>query len=204
MNAAEKYARALYPDTYRVLGRRMADYTLGHALLLERLGSPFVIGDALPGPGDVKLFLLLCSRRYPRALRLVQLSQLLPTWFAWRLRCVRLPLDQFPYAVVSVNRYLQESSSMPKPWKEEGAKKPGSPPLQQVKLTLMSRLGYSRRQALCTHLAEAFWDFFGLWELEGKISLTDDDRLADARRVIQEARAEHDAMNGARRPTTGN
>jgi len=37
MNAAEKYARALYPDTYRVLGRRMADYTLGHALLLERL-----------------------------------------------------------------------------------------------------------------------------------------------------------------------
>jgi hypothetical protein len=203
MTAAEKYARALYLDTYRVLGRRMAHYTLGHALLLERLGSPFVTGNAVPGPGDLKLFLLLCSRSYPRALRLVKLSQVFPTWF--RLRMAFFPLAYGLSPLNQVFEYLRESSSMPTRWEQEGAKAPGTPALQQVKLTLMSRLGYGELQALCIPLAKAFWDFFGLWEMEGKLELADPEDLAAVRQVIEEAKAE--ARNGHRptdNPTTRN
>ncbi len=190
----------------------MAHYTLGHALLLERLESPFVTQESsntpihqssvpAPGPGDVKLFIALCSRPYPRALRLVASGAL-----AWRLMMVRCPWLRLASAVDEILAYIQAFSHMPVRWEKEFEKTPGSPPLQQVKLTLMSRLGYTQRQALCTPLALAFWDFFGLWELEGKVELTDQDALAAARETIEEAKRE--ALNGntspPHQPTTRN
>lgn len=190
MSNSFKYSTALYPDKFRVLGRTMEDYTVGHALLLERLQSPFVTGGRTPGRGDVKLFLAVCRRPYPRALELVRTGRL-----AWRLRLIPCGWERVPQAVVEILRYLAGSIHMPHRWEKEGEKPAGTPPLQQVKLTHMSKLGKSPMQALCTPIAEAYWDFFGTWEMEGKMQLSDPDDLEAAREVIEEARREH--RNGA-------
>jgi len=131
--------------------------------------------------------------------RLVKLSHLLPTWFALRLAWLWFPPTQLPYLIIDAYRYLQESSHMPTIWEKEGGKTPGTPPLQQIKLTLMSRLGYSELQAFCTPLALAFWDFCGICEMEGRLELADEEALAAARQVIEEARAGQGTANGARR-----
>lgn len=181
---AQRYVSALFPDIFRVLGKPLQAYTLGHAMLLQRLDNPIVVGGRNPALGDLAQFIAICRRSYPSALRMVSAD--------WRARLALWRARPHPVyagkAFYQIGKYLRASSSMPKRWENEDGAPIGTPFLQQVKLTLMMNLGKSELQALCTPFALAMWDACGCWEMEGRIRLADEDSLAEARRVIEEAK----------------
>lgn len=194
MTAAQQYAKALHPDTYYVLGRRLRDYTLGHALLLERLGSPFVVPrNERPGRGDVKLFVAVCSRPYAKAVRLVASGKIVR-----KLRWVRCSTYRVIEGSLQIADYIAKSSHMPARWQnDEKGPEMGTPPLQFVKLTLIAKLHKSEEEALNMHLALAFWDCLGAWEMLGKTRLVDPETLEAVKAATNEAQREADQSMGA-------
>src|SRR6185503_11773974 len=124
MTSIYKYSTALWPDTHVILGHRMHPYTVGHALLLERLKSPFVTGDSPPALGDLKLALALCKRPYPVALAIVEQPH------RFTLRFTRCPARHFEKAAKQFLAYLAAAFQHPKQWDKEGAPV-GTPMLQQ-------------------------------------------------------------------------
>jgi hypothetical protein len=182
MSTIHRYTTALWPDRMYVLGRRMADYTLGHELLLQRIASPFVTEAAPPEGGDLRAAMLLCSRSYRAAAWLVNH----PRWFALRLKFgfwpvifrVALPPWRVPAGVLQFQRYLQLSMHHPRKWTTADASKPlGSPVCQQLKLMLMVHLGKTERQALATPFAAALWDAMAIWEMDGAQELVSDELM---------------------------
>ena len=94
--------------------------------------------------------------------------------------------------------YRTEHMDHPDTWQDPDRKgKPAvSPYLQQVKLTLVGRLGYSEEQAMDTPLSKAMFDFFGYWEQEGQMTLVGDEmsslqeELANEQSAVQREMAE--------------
>ena len=164
------YLSALYPDEHRVLGLRLHPFTLGHALLLERLENPFLVGGRLPGLGDLRLALALCLRSYPRALALVEqprrlrLALILGTW--------RATARALPWGIAQMFDYIRVFQQHPDCWGGRGGGRAmGTPFFQAVKLTHVMHLGKTELQALCTPLALALWDYAACWELLEKMEL---------------------------------
>lgn len=156
-----------------IAGHAMKPYTIGHALLLARLNSPFATGDTAPGLGDLKLALALCKRRFPRALALVGSRR-----SKWIVRWTRCPAWKFPDAAAQFVAYIAANLDHPRRWEAEGSPI-GTPLLQQLKLALMMNLGKTELQALCTPLATAMWDAMGTWEMCGELKLADEDLLSE-------------------------
>jgi hypothetical protein len=160
-----QYLTALYPDQYLVLGRRMAHFTLGHALLLERLESPFMVHSRIPAAGDVRLALAICSRRYPRACAFAD-----SRFMKWRLPRVR-SRDVLPGAAQMFD-YIRAYQQHPECWSGRGGGRlMGTPFFQAVKLTHVMHLGKTELEALCTPLSLALWDYASCWELLEKMEL---------------------------------
>ncbi len=198
MTTVEQYLAAQFPDTYNVLGRRMAVFTLGHAMLLQRLKSPFVWErqsaeetPPAPGYGDLRLAIALCARSYPRALALAEGRPWRSLWTApvlWRF--VRCPRRRLLEGSVQMYRYLAAARQMPECWpsQDDNSRQAGSPFLQLVKLTQMMHLGKTEMQALCTPYALARWDYAACWEIEGRIKIVSQ----DDRQGFERAKELHD------------
>ena len=160
-----QYLAALFPNRYRVLGIRLEHFTLGHALLLERLESPFMVHSRVPGPGDLRLALGICSRRYPRAVRFAN-----SRWLKWRLPMVNRS-EVLPGAAQMFD-YIREYQQHPECWSGRGGGRlMGTPFFQAVKLTHVMHLGKTESEALGTPLGLALWDYAACWELLEKMEL---------------------------------
>jgi len=176
---AQRYGKALYPATHRVCGYRLRPFTLGHAflfdrLLLHRLDSMLAGGTKLPSTGELRLAVAICQRTHAQAVRFVQ-----STWGAWWLRwgMLRVNFLNVHKGVFQFVEYRKAHSDCPEAWSNpENKSKPiCSPPLQQVKLTLIGRMGYTEEQAMDTSLSRALFDHFCFWEMEGKMNLVGDE-----------------------------
>lgn len=205
MTIEQRYLAAQFQDVYRVLRWRMKPLTLGHVCLLKRLNSPFLVipGEnekpPLPGPGDLRVAIALCSRSYPAALRFID-SPLLK----WRLRLMNCrPLAQ---GIIQMMRYLTAAMDIPDVWHDEdsGGRAAGAPFLQLVKLTHMLHLGKTELQTLCTPYAMARWDYVATWELQGALRIVSDQDIAAIERAKELAEKNKIAREGAGRvPSRG-
>ncbi len=63
MSADFEYAEACLPDRWRVLGRQLLPFSVGHNLLLERIQSPFAIGGKLQIE-DLIIAVAICERTF--------------------------------------------------------------------------------------------------------------------------------------------
>jgi hypothetical protein len=183
---ADQYLAALYPDRHRVLGRWLQPCSLGHALLLQRLGNPYFgisnlkseISDC--GPGDLLLAISLCALPYRRALRVFHRPtfKAMLRWRAWWLP-VRFPGPLYTIECLKWAAYLRASWSQPETWQSANrGRSLGISVLQAIKLTLTAHLGYPVRDALNTPLALALWDYAGYWDLEDRLQVVSDSDAA--------------------------
>jgi len=212
-----QYLSALFPDEYRVLGIRMAPYTLGHAMLLERLGSPFVTGlpaapeqrsaaqagARLPGRGDLKLAIALCRRSYPRALARVRRTLGIGNWSFVIERPWLLDQETQLSGIAQLTDYIRAFQHRPATWNERpGGREMGTPFLLAVKLTQVMHLGKTDLQALCTPLSAALWEYACCWELQEKMQVVNPaERLAQAAVDALKARAKSVNGNDTQHPT---
>lgn len=174
MSRADEYAAAMLPDVWRVAGVRLHVPTLGHILLLQRLGLP-AVASALASPlpaGTMALWLWVMSRPWDKA------TAGLRTWrgrwwvrvVAWQLR--RRTDDDHLALVAS---YLSAAWSGPEIWEKEATGRTLCAPLaQNLKLILMSRLGVSEKAALDTPVRVALWDAAALAESSGQAEWVDE------------------------------
>lgn len=184
MSARDTYLVAQFPEQYRfrILGWRLAAFTLGHALLLQWAENPFVTGSRLPGRGDCAVMLAVCTRSFPKARRLLR-----SRWLTWRLRRYAVPERLLSRTIVMLCSYLEHFGASPQAWEDSGGgRTPATPIWETNKLNLMSRLGKSEQEALETPLSLAVHDVAGIRELRGELKLVserDEQMMEIARQV---------------------
>jgi hypothetical protein len=181
LTAAELHRRLTLPDVYRVLGIRMATFTVGHARLLDRLELA-EIGDG----SQALLFALLC--RFKTAAEADKwlcsrfLSWSLVVWTNRKRRLLANPIE-VTAAVEAIRDYLDASTQVPAYYsKHKGGdgETVGSPFSQHLRTILISKLGYSPQSVDDTPFLQAMWDYLSYMEAEGNISISEgvtDDEL---------------------------
>lgn len=162
-----EYLAALLPDTYRVLGISLQPFSLGHAFLLERLQSPFLIGGREPLPGDLRRDITICTLSYPKAVKWVNARRA-----KWTMQLRWLTSERFQKGCWQFLDYLQKFHTHPQCWSHAGeGRQLGTPFLQAVKITGMMHLGLSELESLCRPLSLAVWDYTAVWELKDKLQM---------------------------------
>lgn len=179
-----------------ILGAQLWPLTIGQALLLERLGSPFAKGAAplTPGLGDLLLAREICRFPSPRVPSVIRMR-----WLSWCWR--RTPAAVVLLACRQLADHVQDAFRGPPILRavDTDERDSGVGIVAALKLGMMSRLGRSERAALETPVALALNELVALTALEGRLDLetAEDRRMAAAAR---EAKARLEAgENGAGR-----
>lgn len=174
MTSAELHRRLTLPDVYRVLGIRMATFTLGHARLLDRVELSEIADGS-----QALLFALLCRFRTAaeadKWLRSPFLNWALVLWKNRKWRLLANPIE-VTAAVEAIRDYLDTSMKVPGYYpKHKGAEgEPiGTPFAQHLRAILISKLGYSPQSVDDTPFLQAMWDYLSYMEAEGHISISE-------------------------------
>ena len=190
------YHLACHPDPSEILGVRLLPFSLGHAHLLARMGSPFVTDGEdgepqTPAIGDVFLGVAICQRNYKGACLWLasdgaarSIEHLAKKW----LKRNRAENDVSP--ISDFIHYISHAAQGPRFWVDQKqAAKSGADWLQSLKLGLL-KTGRTVTEAMDTPLGEAMWDYAAYWEGEGALKLhtESDDALLEA---VKQAKAGH-------------
>jgi hypothetical protein len=207
MTLSERYAEALLPDRIRILGRTLHPYCIGHALLLHRIGSPFVSPSSPlsgerteergpeSGVGDLLLALWILSRPWQQAaagLRKRRTRWLLNLW-GWQLRQLNSDLALF-HAQCQIQECLGRAWDGPDLWEEQAAKtnrKSGAPVLASLKVMLCGIFKCSEDQALSTPIRVALFDTAAWAETQGAIQWVNEDELSDIDEALRHGAKNH-------------
>lgn len=177
-----KYAEAVFQGRERVAGARLLPMTVGHALLLQRLGSPFSPGDRPPAEiGDCALAIEILRRPYPRAVSAANSWRIRPwLWLRWVMLSFR-----FQFYRWKLLSFVSNSWTLPEVWFNHAGEYSSGDPLRVIVNTLCAKLGRSAHDAMNTPLKQALWDVCEYWRQEGAIRFATPDEeelLAELRK----------------------
>jgi len=160
------YRETFFLEPVVILGRRMLPLTLGHAVMLDRMG----IGK-IAEPEDLLMAVLICSMPVETFERKAE-SRLFGLWIswwsdrAWR-RWLRDP-ESFARSLKLFGEYLDEQTSCPD-YEVVGRTEEiqgGTPRVQQLRALLISKLNYSPETVMRTSFTQAHWDYYAYLESE--------------------------------------
>ncbi len=187
-----EFLAAAVPTPHVCLGLKLRPFCLGHRLLLERIGSPFVASvEASATVPDLLIAVALCSQTFEDGEQFLADSNSTCQISKWERKISRrywfFPRKvDFGIAVSIFRDYLEAGLQQPKIWIHEGRRiETGAPWQQRLKLGLMA-IGFSESEALNKYLPLAWHDYLTDREFEMKTKLfyTDEDaelkRMADA------------------------
>lgn len=150
----------MLPDVWSACGVELRPFTLGHALLLTRLGSPLIAVEGateLPsiGLGDVLVAAWVCSR--PARQAIVDLdSHWQMLWLRWKrlTRASMMAADQ-----LALLKYINAAYQAPpiKVLQQREGEGRGAPWLAILFVGMVSHCGCTAEEALDTPLATAQW-----------------------------------------------
>jgi hypothetical protein len=173
MDAA--YLRAAHPKPFRIFGRRLLPFSLGHEILFQKFGNRFSVenrneGDP-PSIADALKGVFICSQPYHRAAGLERFSiPLRARFFAcWFPGYCAIAFRYF-------HEYIVEHTEIPKfdPIGERSERNYGTPTVQAVKVSLMANLGMTEGEALNIPFSLAFWNHLAWLEGQGAIQIIDE------------------------------
>lgn len=197
------YSEALYPDRHRACGVDLLPMTLGHALLLQRLGSPFA--EARPNPAfgqfhkqgpsgaDMLLACLVCSRPAARAAGAVN-SRWGAAWIKWKWITRRFRMGEDMLSFLRWYGVQWELPDFVTVRTSEGGPPRGAEFLHQLVVFCCSHLGCSHAEALEVPVAVAQYDYICHLEGDGQIRIVesrDAELEAAAKAALAAAPASH-------------
>jgi hypothetical protein len=158
------YLEAALPERFIILGQRLRPFSVGHLMLLRRVGNAFVLQTA-PGIEDLLSGVLICCQTYEEACESLQdpgLPARLRKW-ARKLGPFNITLKTEEFA-----RYVRLGSTWPElhDLDDDDRRAPGAPFIQRVRIVLQAKLGLSPSEALDYPWGLAQHDYFAFWELE--------------------------------------
>lgn len=166
------YSAAVFPDRWRCAGIPLATHTLGHALLLQRLGNPFAARPLPAGAGrlgDIAQAVLICSRPWSKARELID-TRAERWWLAWRSITIRRHGIEKSSAELSA--YLTQAWPVINWWNPtESRSRALGAELLHILINVQRRLGATMEGALSVPVAIAYWDAAAEAERSGAISI---------------------------------
>lgn len=159
------------PQAPIVLGVRLVPYTVGHAIVLQRLRSPYVLGGEIT-PSDLVEAVLVCSQSPLESIKSIKsVWRDLILWL-WGKRIAKMNLmvesDKFQL-------WLKEQSTAPEVLVEAGtkSKRPAMPWPERVMVGCVS-LGIDPDKALQIPIGDAERLILAHAEMHGQVDLWDD------------------------------
>jgi hypothetical protein len=163
------YGRAMFPSGGSVGGYHLHPMTLGHAVLLERIGCPLMPCGARreAGPGDIATLIWVCRRRWDRAVKSIggRFSRWRRGMIAGRI------LPEILTTRIEAENYVARQMASPKFDVVRDGDELEAPPLGAIKVALMADLGFSEIEALSRPLSASAWDLAINAERHGAIKL---------------------------------
>jgi len=159
------------PQAPIVLGVRLVPYTVGHAIVLQRLRSPFVIGGEV-APTDLVEAVTVCSQSPLESIRSIKSRYSGLVLWLWGKRIERMNL------VVESDKFqlwLKEQSTAPEVLMESGSKSktPAMPWPERVLVGCLN-IGIAPDDAIQMPLGDAERLILAHAEMMGQVQLWDD------------------------------
>lgn len=163
----------------------MQPVSVGHAILLQRLGSLFASPVQKDHDkacrGDLAEAMIVLSRPWVRAAALVQTRLVVPLmwWWGWRLRSAATHIR----TTEALSSYICDAWRGPRVWlKASPNTQTHGEALGLVVSVLKGSMGQSNAEALATPLRQALWDVCLYLQGQGVLEIVDsgDDTLIDA------------------------
>lgn len=173
----ERWVETVIPDDYVIMGRRLNPFSIGHAIILNRLGNAFVDNDKVPGFTDLIEAVFVCSHDHADVRAALKSRWLhLKMWF-WRRKAGKFHIGKAMDAFVG---YMHSHSVVPdiKSTSDASSRVPGGPFLLRIKILLQSELGYSESEALSKPVGQAIWEVCALSEMKSeRMQILNDDEM---------------------------
>jgi hypothetical protein len=168
MDAA--YLKAAHPEPFRILGKDLKPFCMGHELLLQRFGNRFSIESGeQPTVEDLAQAAYICSHPYSRGFNLDGFN------IAFRARVWRRVFGQkyLLNALILFQQYIEAHTQIPEYEFDDKAKEreTGTPLIQAVKICLMKHTKRSEDEVLNLPFALAFWDYLSFAESQENIRI---------------------------------
>lgn len=180
MSLDQTYARIAFPPRRTVYGVRLEDYTLGHAMLIQRLDL-----DVYAGWGSLALAVFVCSRPWRRAVATLndRKSRLLRQWWTWRAY-ILYGDEGMAAATEAMWEWIIEAWTLPEFWERQkdpdqllDPKERNAPLLQRLRLLWSQQFQINLDAAMDLPMQRALWDSACRMESEGHIEWVDDSTL---------------------------
>lgn len=172
MTSADLYRRLTFQPKAIVFGWRLLPYTVGHAILFDRLGV-----GSITTPGEVALAAWICSLPSDVVERRLN-GRRADWWLRWivwtRSAWMRDPVE-VSKGIEVLSVYLDEQTRVPSTVaKGESSSASGVPFCQRLRAVLLSRLNYSPDTVDRTPYLRALWDYIAWAEMEGALTVPPD------------------------------
>lgn len=187
MTTVDLYRRLTFQPTAVIFGWRLLPYTVGHAILFDRLEV-----ESVSTATEVCLAARLCSMHADEAERWLT-GRWANARLGWMLRTRRawlLDAKEVEKAAEVFHTYLEEQTRLPAfvaKTQSDGVES-GVPFAQRLRVVLLSRLNYRPEDVNRTPYLRALWDYIGWAEVEGHIRVPPD--VDDATEAALVARGE--------------
>lgn len=186
---APTFAGAVFPDRWKVGRVLLEPHTLGHALLLQRLGNPYAqaVSQAVPQLGALVLASFVCSRPASIAARTAG------GWWAkqWMVYHAIVWGSTHAEREAELRLYLAAAWHTPafKPTsRPTGSHSAGADPLHVLWLHRRMHLGETEDEAMRCPLLRARMDHLAWAEQQGAIVILGDD-LTPTEKLLEAAEA---------------
>jgi hypothetical protein len=176
----ERFLRAWFCKSHRVLGRKLKPFSLAHRLVLEAIDSPFCYEDRPFSFADLAIAIRICASSDPFA----PIDP--PTWMD-RFRFWRAAFDPAYFRQCSQQfvDYLEDHSSSPKFWNrvDDELHREAIPWLLHVAASILRQTSLSEAEVWAMPLGRALWYATALAKQDGcdlDVLTTQDEELLDS------------------------
>lgn len=158
-----------------VMGLRMEPFTVGHAILLHRLGSPFVHGGKATA-NDLVEAVIVCSQYAQES---VKAMQSIFRWIPIRMMRRRIMKADLIKECQVMQEWIGDQSDCPEVLREPGgrSKKPAMPWPERILVGLVG-IGFTEDTVLRMPVVDAERMFLTHAEMQGQVELWSSDNDA--------------------------
>lgn len=182
-NAA--FIRAAVPEPFRILGKKLTPYTVGHEILFQKWDVAYSVEHpSEPNFSDLILGVFICSRTFSECVRDLQSPFASARLWAWGKWCGRFDIDE---KSALFSKYIQ--FEIPKLIPKPGNGRLKTPWILGILTALQFECGMKSEEALNEPLALALWKIIGHRDAQGMIDIWDestDANIEEGKKLLDE------------------
>lgn len=194
----DQFVRASIQERYIIFGVTLRPLSLGHVLLMKRLGCAFAEESESTGASimDLLIAVSICCRKYQEFLDWYNDDDARNSWITKWYKSIRKESRNKGWALMNkfslFNMYRKEGVDVPLFFDEDdnkdAAKESGAHWIQNIITTLVTEGRYTDAEIYDLPVSKAFAEYFKILENKGIITLMSDWQIEDIKKQKAEAK----------------